>query len=472
MHCKASQKSQWNFAAQLAGAVALAILVGAVFAVGATAIVTSVDFLFGTNCQGAYGDNILKTAFYLTGPLFGLGHAPLAIVAAEDTPEHSNTLVLRGIGFLANFVLVPIALIYAGVLHAYAAKIALAGKLPENQIGWMVSLFIVGGTASWLIAWPWCEKGHLLTRFFERFWFGLLIVPGGMLAMAVSQRLAGNGWTLSRYVLGVMLVWLTAMTLYLALRRNRRDIRAPIIAGAVLLMLGSIGPWGSHGVVAASQVEWLQDLLEKKGVLVNGRVTSKLTTADGDAQKEAASRLRALSDVNSLESLNGWLPEPVKGGAVRNWQTGRVAVQEVGKQIGVEDVYANYAFSRQGRGYFNATMPLAVRMDASGQFIGPLDFWHGNVKSVPDVKTNPPLVSMSLVGDEMVVKAAGAEGKIAIRTILESAKTDASLVQSSKSSLEFQLSERLRLVVRRVVGSMIPRPELQQVEFWVLVLDP
>ena len=67
----------------------------------------------------------------------------------------------RGVSVLVNYVLVPVIFIYAVILHAYAVKIALEQSLPEGQIATIVTIFALGGTGAWLIAWPWREEAHV-----------------------------------------------------------------------------------------------------------------------------------------------------------------------------------------------------------------------------------------------------------------------------------------------------------------------
>jgi hypothetical protein len=49
---------------------------------------------------------------------------------------------------------VPLLVIYALILLAYAAQIAITQKLPQGMIGWMVLGFVVTGAATWLIVHP------------------------------------------------------------------------------------------------------------------------------------------------------------------------------------------------------------------------------------------------------------------------------------------------------------------------------
>ena len=107
------------------------------------------------------------SASLLSGPIYGLTLVPRDLdeefILAED-----GRLMERGVSAIINYVLVPLAVIYAAILHFYAAKIALTWELPEGQIGTMVMLFGFGMAATYLIARPWAERGMALLETFSR----------------------------------------------------------------------------------------------------------------------------------------------------------------------------------------------------------------------------------------------------------------------------------------------------------------
>ena len=87
-------------------------------------------------------------------------------------------------------MLVPIVLIYAAILHAYAVKIARRRTAARARSASMVTIYALGGTGAWLIAWPWRTAARRLLRWFMRGWFWLTIVPAILLAIAIWGRIA------------------------------------------------------------------------------------------------------------------------------------------------------------------------------------------------------------------------------------------------------------------------------------------
>ena len=173
----AKQGALWLFNLRFGLAVLLSIIVAALFAAGLSAIVESLNFLFDASLPNNLHEHIWSTAASLIAPIYGLSLMPKNLDEEVDIAGQKDTLLARGVSVLVNYVLVPVILIYALILHAYAVKIALEQNLPEGQIATIVTIFALGGTGAWLIAWPWREEGTRLLRWFMRGWFWLTIVP-------------------------------------------------------------------------------------------------------------------------------------------------------------------------------------------------------------------------------------------------------------------------------------------------------
>jgi hypothetical protein len=173
LHRDASQASLWFFNLRLGLAALLAVIVGLVFGAGLSAIVESLRFLFELDLPSELHEHIWATALSLVGPIYGLSLSPRSLGEEVDLTGDGATLIERGVSILVNYVLVPIIIVYAVILHAYAVKIAIDGVLPKGQIGSMVTVYALGGTAAWIIAWPWRGKGTRLLRWFMQGWFWL-----------------------------------------------------------------------------------------------------------------------------------------------------------------------------------------------------------------------------------------------------------------------------------------------------------
>ena len=309
MRKDATEKALWLFNARLGMAIALAIIITVIFGGGISAILASLEYLFEFNVPSALYEHTWVTAAALIGPVYGLSLMPTDLdeeLVLDDQPG----LLDRGISVLINFVMVPIAAIYVVILHLYAAKIAWTFELPKGQIGIMVLLFGLGGTATYLIARPWAGRGTALLRWFLGSWFWFTIVPAALLAIAVWQRVAEYGITPDRYGLVLIGIWLIAMAVYLAARRMRADSRVILASLGVLLLVASFGPWGARDLSVSSQLERASmAIIESRRI--TWRTTGWLETIPEKGTMPAADSVRSpferpssasCADVNALRS--------------------------------------------------------------------------------------------------------------------------------------------------------------------------
>ena len=222
MRSGTTQNAVWLFNARLGLAAVLSVIIGLIFAGGLSAIVASLNYLFNVEIDDTAYEHIWTTGVTLIGPIYGLTLVP-ANLHEELVLADEGNLLERGVAAIINYVLVPLAVIYAAILHIYAAKIAVTWELPKGQIGTMVMLFGFGMAATYLVARPWAQRGTKLLKWFLVSWYWFTIAPSALLAIAVWTRISDYGVTPERYGLVVVFAWLVAVAAYLGLRRSAAD---------------------------------------------------------------------------------------------------------------------------------------------------------------------------------------------------------------------------------------------------------
>jgi len=196
----ATIESFWRFNVELGiaaamGAVALVIVCG-----GLSLLLASCWYLFDVPIASSTYEHIWTTGASSLGPLFALAMIPANadepfVVGAKPDPMEKSVF------YVLNFALTPLVLVYALMLHIYAAKIAITANMPKGEVGRLVLTFGIIGTATYMIAYPWREVGFRTVRWFMRSWFWLMVVPTLLLTLAVWQRIAEYGVTPERYCL-------------------------------------------------------------------------------------------------------------------------------------------------------------------------------------------------------------------------------------------------------------------------------
>ena len=285
----------WAFAWHLLHAAALAFLAVIIFCLGLSAIFASIDYLFGVDIDSDVYEHIWATGLGFVGPVFALSLIPAGF-PERDAPE-PNDAIVAGARVLFDFVVVPLLLNYAAVLHVYAAKIALIdGTLPRGQIGWMVLGFGLAVLGARIIVHPMGALVRWPTRLFLRFWAIGLVVPLGLLAVAVWERIDTYGITPERYALALFALVLAIVMAMQLVRRLRGDVRLIAGIGALALFVTSAGPWGMIPVSARSQFDRLVDRLAEAGATTDGVLTASSTGCDRCLAAQRRFCLPAMTD--------------------------------------------------------------------------------------------------------------------------------------------------------------------------------
>jgi hypothetical protein len=463
---RADQAAQWQFGLRLGLATLLAAIAGVVFGVGLSSIVETLDYLLKISMPRQAHEYIWSTALGLVAPLYGMSLVPADLDDEIDIDDHRNTLLERGVSVMVNYVIVPLVVIYALIIHAYAAKIAFTWTLPRGEIGTIVCLFSAASVSAWLIAWPWREKGTWLLKQYTRFWFWLVPVPAVLLAIAVFRRISDYGVTPERYGLVLVVIWTVLLFVYLLYRRKAADMRAVIGVIAALLLAGSFGPWGAHGVTVQSHLGRLEAVFTEAGLPTDGTLdvsTMKLT----EIQKRSIySAIDALGNVNGLGSVLALLPEkerPLSEDTRRDRWTLR---NDLHNKLGVGSSWqAPSAIA------YNTGSPVDFTVPGATRLIGPV------YAGQPAAALQPTDQTHAFIKDGVVtVSGPWGSGTITSKVVLDGVASanaalsaDPAATSKPKSVLLFDLSSGQRIAVTDVYGDSNNPEPLISLTFWILL---
>ncbi len=287
----------WVFSYHLWARIFFTLLAALVLFLGAIAIISSLKYLFGLPVpHDIYGD-IWLTVATLFSPLLAMSGIPRRFDETEAAFPKPDRLIL-------SYIAIPLLLVYALILHCYAAKIALIRDLPEGEIGWLVTAYACAGIAVWLASYSLRRSGGVI-GFFHRRFFLLLPVPLALLAVGISVRIHAYGFTEERYALVVCLLWLLiCAAAHMARIRNVPGMI--ILSLSILLMASSFGPWGAVAVSERSQVARLIVLLEKHHILTDGKIAPAKDTLSGQERSEISAQVHYLVRTKKLEHLRQW----------------------------------------------------------------------------------------------------------------------------------------------------------------------
>jgi len=283
----------------------LRLLIGAIFTVvlyaGLAVALLALDNLFGLDVPGErYGQLWIVLAFVFNTWFF-LGGLPEPIGELDHRTEYPT-----GLKVFAQYVLVPLVVVYLGILTLYLGKVLITQEWPSGWIGWLVSSVAAAGIFSLLLVQPIAEQAeNRWMRTYARGFYIALLPSIVMLWLAIWKRIDQYGVTERRYFLAVLSVWLAAIAVYYAVKRSR-DIR---IIPASLCLVGALtfgGPWGAYRVSEASQIGRLRALLTQHEMLQDGTLRPAPSPVPFDDRREISGILRYLVETHGTTGIRGW----------------------------------------------------------------------------------------------------------------------------------------------------------------------
>ena len=452
------QGAIWLFNLRFGLAALLAVIVAALFAAGLSAIVEALNFLFDAGIDGSLHEHIWGTAASLIAPVYGLSLMPRDLDEEVELAGQKDTLLARGISVLVNYVMVPVIIVYALILHAYALKVALEQSLPKGQIATIVTIFALGGTGAWLIAWPWREAGTRVLRWFMTGWFWLTIIPAALLAIAIWRRITDYGVTPDRYGILLVAIWVAVLTAYLAYRRNRADMRAILGGIAILLLVGSVGSIGANGLTISSQLKRFTQFLEANGLMKAGKAVTPAVKLSGEVVTQGYSFLYILREVDGLYSL-----KPLFEGAEKDpFKTGKTDWLLSGDI----EAYLGFSVPQPMADYLNFTsnVPLSLDLSGSRRLVGPLQA----MQNYRPAAEQQPMTAL-FDATTLTIKLDNATYKIPLKDMMEKAKARLSSDAGKQPAISFEIAPSASIAIDSIYGNLNDTPPLGSARFWLIL---
>lgn len=264
---------------------------------GIMAIFAALRILFSVNIPDKLTLDILFTLAGVFAPMFFLGGVPEcdAKYTTDEYPKFFKILVL--------YIVVPILSIYSLILLSYFAinmnplKVQRLITNPSNLLVWFTFISVV----VIFFTYPLRNVTKFASIFITVFpKIVLLLVT--MLVVRIGIRVYYFGFTEPRYYVLIGSVWALAMILYVAFKKNSKNILMPISA-ATLIFLTIFGPFSCFNASLTSQSGRLSELLKNNGML-NNNVLVKATKDVSSADKESISSIVIyLNDSNKISQV-------------------------------------------------------------------------------------------------------------------------------------------------------------------------
>jgi hypothetical protein len=265
---------------------------------GLAIALAAIDNLFDVNVPS---DRYLELFSVIAGLFmtwFFLSGVPDHLERLESEAHYPKALKV-----FTQYVLIPLVVVYLVILYAYMAKILITWDWPQGWVANLVIGFSVAGIFSLLLVYPIQSLAeNVWIRSFAR-WFHVALIPlVGLLLLAVWRRVGEYGMTENRYFVIVLGLWLAAMVV-MSFATGGKHIKAIPLSLCLVALLSAWGPWGAFAVSEKSQRGRLTEILERNGMLEDGRVRAPARELEFADIKEVSSIVAYMLRVHDVGAL-------------------------------------------------------------------------------------------------------------------------------------------------------------------------
>ena len=346
----------WEFNKQLfINFLAAGIYSSVIFGGLAIAIVASNE-LFHLHLEGKIYARLFAVVAGLFQTMYFLSNFP-----KDFEFDHAEIRFDSLVKNLVKWILIPIVGLYFLILYTYSGDILAKRSLP---IGWASSLvvgFSVAGIFTWLMNFmlPRFDGSGIILWFKKWFW-PILTPMLVLLFVAVGRRISDYGLTEDRYLIAHLGAWLGLMAAYFILSK-KDDIRIIPISLAIFTIIYLLPGIGGMDEGIRAQTQILTRLMEKNGLLKDGKAVPQKEVFKGDNAGRMNSIVLYLVQRDALAPVANWLGKTDTDFKIK---TEPYQVQnKISSELGISEAYNNRVsaeFRHYHRQHSNALSALSV----------------------------------------------------------------------------------------------------------------
>ncbi|MDH5380724.1 MAG: DUF4153 domain-containing protein, partial [Cyclobacteriaceae bacterium] len=260
----------WNYNKVLFIRFLASVLYSGFLFVGLALALTAIEFLFDVNIHEELYFEMFIVIIGFFNTWFFVSGIPDELDELDSINEYP-----KGLKIFTQYILLPLLILYLVILYAYAGKILLNWDWPKGIVSYLISCVSVLGILTVLLLYPYgnLKENSWIKKFTDIYYYTLfpLII---ILFIAIWLRIDDYGVTINRYVIVLLGVWLSIVSIYFSIRKT--NIKFIPISLVVILLLMSFGPWSMFSVSERSQVNRLKKILEESSILTNGVINNEV----------------------------------------------------------------------------------------------------------------------------------------------------------------------------------------------------
>lgn len=387
----------WRYNETLFLRILTAGLYSGVLFVGCALAMLAVENLFDVRLGEHSYQHLFTALATVFNTWFFLAGVPADFAALEQEAPYP-----KGLKMFTQFVLLPLVVLYLGILYAYMGRILGQWQLPKGWVSILVLAFSVAGIFALLLIHPIRHAAeNTWIRTFVRWFYRALFPLLGLLAVAIGTRVRQYGITEERYFVLLLAGWLALVATYFLARRGQGIIWIPASLALVALVAAG-GPWGAFGVAERSQLGQLRELMAQYPPLQDGKLDSaaqRVPDMSRHTRQRISSIFEYFSKRNALDRLQpyftGSLAPPDSLHRMRSWEQRDWATDRLSGLSGIP-IYNPYDQE--------TTRELSVRFHTERpefQTLGGGRYWLAAVNSG---RYNEPDLSIEIAAQEGVFR--------------------------------------------------------------------
>ena len=265
--------------------------------IGVEIILTTVNYLFFYSGDSLFF-RLTTYSFWFITEVFGASLFLSLLKKPDDNLENYEFPFIFNL--LIKFVIIPLIIIYTGVLYIYMMKVLISMHLPKGLISHLVLWYTAFSVAVMILITPFTQKDKFFENFKKYFpYFSIPLIFASL--FAVFQRTYQYGITENRYYVLISIFWLLfCMILYI----GKMNITGIFISLITCLVISVYTPLSAKNISNFSQSQRLKRMLVKYGALKDGKIskiTQKLNNSEGS---QIYTTIQYISDNSTIAKLN------------------------------------------------------------------------------------------------------------------------------------------------------------------------
>ena len=262
-------------------------------------------------CKELFGldvnDKVYGTIFFWCN-IFFQSCIFLAGITNKENLYDEQIVYPNPLKIFAQYILLPIAALYLGILYAYEIKILIAFTLPKGWVSTLVLAYAVLGLFCFLLLHPIKDNDeNKWVKSTLKYFYWSIIPLLVLLFVSVFVRINQYGITTERYYILGLSLWLAGITFYGVISKNLNIKLIPISLAIVHLFM-VIGPVNGFMVSRISQQNRLEMLMVKNNLFDGTKITvnpKSIEDTDAAQIRSIVSYLVKSNNINDVSPLCG-----------------------------------------------------------------------------------------------------------------------------------------------------------------------